>query len=98
MAGGPRHSRLDRTGAGIVDFDGGVDTSFSRCAPPSPSSFSLLAATLAAAGDERDPIDVIWEDCAGGGEGPNAEQMVACHVEAESAWDLAMDEAYASLR
>jgi uncharacterized protein YecT (DUF1311 family) len=57
----------------------------------------LLTATLAAAEDDRDPIDVIWEDCAGGGEGPNAEQMLACHAEARRAWDRAADEAYADL-
>lgn len=55
----------------------------------------LVTATLAAAGDERDPIDVIWEDCAGGGEGPNAEQMLACHIEAQLAWEQATDDAYA---
>jgi uncharacterized protein YecT (DUF1311 family) len=59
--------------------------------------FLLVTAALASAGDERDPIDVIWEDCAGGGEGPNAEQMLACHVEADRAWDRAAVEAYTDL-
>lgn len=60
-------------------------------------SLILAAAGLALAQDEPDPIDVVWEDCAFGGEGPDAEQMLACHLEAHRAWDLAMAEAYEDL-
>ena len=60
-------------------------------------AFVLVAAGTGLAQDAPDPIDVVFEDCSGGGEGPNANQMLACHVEAHRAWDQAMDEAYADL-
>lgn len=57
----------------------------------------LLVAAAAHGEDARDPIDVTWEDCAGGGEGPNAEQMLACHAAAAGAWGEAAEDAYAAL-
>jgi uncharacterized protein YecT (DUF1311 family) len=57
----------------------------------------LAAPTNGIAAEPPDPIDLAWEDCAGGGEGPNAEQMLACHLEAHQAWDRAMVEAYEDL-
>lgn len=60
-------------------------------------SIILATTALAPAQDQPDPIDVVWEDCAFGGEGPNAEQMLACHVAAHRAWDQAMAEAYEDL-
>ena len=57
----------------------------------------LAAPTSGIAAEPPDPIDLAWEDCAGGGEGPNAEQMLACHAEADRAWDRAMAEAYEDL-
>ena len=58
----------------------------------------LLAVTgTPSAQDAPDPIDVIREDCSGGGEGPNAEQMLDCQLTAHHAWEQAMDEAYEDL-
>jgi uncharacterized protein YecT (DUF1311 family) len=57
-----------------------------------------LVLAAAAQGEEaRDPIDVIWDDCATGGEGPNAEQMLACHMSAAAAWSEAAEVAYQTL-
>ncbi len=57
----------------------------------------VVAAGTVSAQEATDPIDLVLEDCSGGGEGPNEWQLLECFVTARQAWDAALAEAYAAV-